>query len=148
MGGFQPTKDINKMPTGVYNKTLEHRKKISLSKKGKLCGKDNPSYKGGKVLDKNGYIRMRGSVNARQYEHQLVMEQYLGRKLNKGEEVHHINGKKTDNRIENLYLVDKKNHSREHFKLFLEVQKLEWENIWLKEELKKARLKIKKNKYA
>ncbi len=100
-------------------------------------GKNNPAYKGGKTLDTNGYIRMRGSKEIIQHEHRLVMEKYLGRKLKKGEEVHHINGIKADNKLSNLYLIDKKSHSRKHFGLFLKVQKLEWENIWLRKELVK-----------
>jgi hypothetical protein len=67
----------------------------------------------------NGYKEYRERVDwkiKRQYEHRIIMEQHIWRKLNKNEHVHHINWNKTDNRIENLELIWQKEHLRMHAK--------------------------------
>ena len=70
-----------------------------------LKGKDSPNWKGGREVTKDGYVVLWLSRYEKVMEHRLVMEQHLGRKLNRDEVVHHINGNNADNRIENLELT-------------------------------------------
>ena len=47
-------------------------------------------------------------------EHRAVVEELLGINLRDDQVVHHINGDKTDNRPENLQILDWREHSRLH----------------------------------
>lgn len=64
----------------------------------------NPRWKGGRVKHAAGYIMLHTNDRGYVLEHRLVMEQHLGRQLMPHENVHHRNGRKADNRIENLEL--------------------------------------------
>lgn len=66
-------------------------------------------------LQKNGYFTITIG-NKRRYLHRVIMEEHLGRPLEKNEHVHHINGNKRDNRLENLELIDGRTHRSLHAK--------------------------------
>jgi len=79
---------------------LSKRKKVNNNGYIMIYSPEHPS------ATKAGYMR----------EHRLVMEKHLGRNLLSDEVPHHINGDTADNRIENLKLMKKGEHTTYHAK--------------------------------
>ena len=71
---------------------------------------NNRNWKGGKTTTPQGYIELNNQDGRRQREHRYVWEQAYG-KLPNGWVIHHLNGIKNDNRLENLFALPRKTHS-------------------------------------
>lgn len=69
------------------------------------------------ALDNAGYVRVfepshpKAMNGGWAFEHRLIVEKQLGRQLAPDEHVHHVNGKKDDNRPENLVVLGHSEHS-------------------------------------
>lgn len=82
----------------------------------------NYFWNGGRAIDADGYVLLKRSdhPNATKAgyvrEHRLVMEQHLGRYLDRSEVVHHIDGNKQNNALSNLQVFPS---NADHLKLEL-----------------------------
>lgn len=97
-----------------------------------LRGSNSPRWKGGRMVDSHsGYVFIYKPDHPHAYrnkyvtEHRFVMEKHIGRFLESWETVHHINGIRDDNRIENLELLPSGRHNKR-------VQEVYKENLFLK----------------
>ncbi len=122
------------------------------------AGARNANWKGGRRVDKTGYVVIWISVNDPYYsmavgnkgylhEHRLVMARSLGRPLLPSEQVHHKNGIKDDNRIENLELMpDARSHIKMsvcvHCDLRKEIRLLRWQIKEQSEQIKQLTGKL------
>lgn len=94
---------------GKSSKNIEHWfKKFGFKARQYGGGENNPRWKGGRVFDSRGYVRIfhpkPHAYKTQKYvlEHILVVEKHIGRKLVKPEVVHHLNGNPGDNNWWNL----------------------------------------------
>lgn len=99
---------------GITRRT--HKENMEIVKKRKLsAGNKHWNWSGGRAKNKDGYIvvllrdhRLANS-NGRVMEHRLIWEMHHG-ELPDGWLVHHLNGIRDDNRIENLEAMPRKSH--------------------------------------
>lgn len=91
----------------VVNKVLV-KNHAKMRRRGPKSGSGHPEWKGGRIVDKRGYILVwkpdHPQANSGGYvrEHRLVVEEILGRLLLPTDVVHHKNDDPADNRPENL----------------------------------------------
>ena len=94
-------------PLRVPEFSVQARLNSIRARKGKMGGNN----KGGRIKDKYGYIQIwmpkhpNAKLGGYVHEHRLVMATHLGRALTSKEFVHHRNGVKDDNQLENLELL-------------------------------------------
>jgi predicted Rossmann fold nucleotide-binding protein DprA/Smf involved in DNA uptake len=86
-------------------------------------GLANPNWRGGRSVASNGYVLVRvgvghpiADVRGYAYEHRLVASMSLGRPLAETEVVHHRDGNKQNNSLENLDVLSHAEHRVEHRK--------------------------------
>lgn len=85
-----------------------------------IRNKHNPNYRGGRISSGQGYIMVLSPNHPRRnkrgyvLEHRLVMEKHAGRYLRLDEIVHHIDGDRSNNKIENLFLTTNEKHKSKY----------------------------------
>lgn len=80
-------------------------------------GSKNAAWKGGRILGNDGYWRVRTERPDRrtpyELEHRVLWEKANG-PLPRGHIIHHLNGIKSDNRLENLVAMSRADHHTKH----------------------------------
>jgi len=95
---------------------------IQIAKDHVIHTRENPGIHDGyycwreQIIDKNGNKISTGDGNKRKYVylHRIVMEEYLDRKLESWEIVHHIDMIKINNDLSNLWLCNDSTHEKAH----------------------------------
>lgn len=83
---------------------------MSCRNKAEHSGEKHYAWNGGKSTTPEGYVKVTVPRRKGMYEHTMIAEHVLGRRLGKKEVVHHINGNKSDNRNCNLLICENGYH--------------------------------------
>jgi HNH endonuclease len=118
-----------KYPIGFYKKGVEAR-----------------NWRGGRYINEFGYFMVYNPEHPRSHhgyvrEHIMIMEKHIGRPILRNEEIHHKNGNRQDNRIENLVLMPRLTHhnitnlnqQRDHYGRFKAKRQrfvFDYEKVW------------------
>jgi len=110
----------------METRTCEACKKpfvVQSSKKKRTCS-DACAYSlnkriGNRYINAHGYVVVKShgpfaDANGFEYEHRKVMAEHLGRALKRWETVHHKDGNKQNNNLDNLELLDNTVHTSRH----------------------------------
>lgn len=79
---------------------------------------------------RDGYVEVTIGENKGRGEHVVVVEAQIGRRIKRGEEVHHIDGDKHNNRLENLRLMTKHEHGQLHGRERAPLRGRDWLGRW------------------
>jgi len=98
--------------------SVDHRARIGEAQRRAWLTKRKRMPVGSRRIDSSGYVIVKVHAGSGRWvqEHILIMQRHLGRWMKPGEQVHHVNGDRKDNRISNLYVCRDLSHH----------QKVEW----------------------